>query len=342
MRSFVLCCVVACLCARGVVFAQGVSKTGTVAATFLEIPVGATAVGMGSAFVSLANDASSLYWNPAGAGWLAQSEVLAVHTNWIADTRFDYAALVLPMEDFGTLGVNFTSLNMDDMKVTTVEKPEGTGEYFSAGDLAVGVSYAHRLTDRFTIGFNAKYIQQTIWHESANAFAVDLGTIFKTDLIGGLTIGATLSNFGTPMKMSGRDARQFGMLDPTKQGTNSAIPQDIEMDSWDLPLLFQIGVSTTPLKTDNYRITVAADALHPNDDYESVNVGAEFAFRDVLFLRGGYNSLGLADREGGLSFGFGLSSASFLSSSTVVRFEYAFRDMGRLSNINVFSLSARF
>jgi hypothetical protein len=342
MKTFLLCVVVAGLSSQSPLFGQGVSKTGTVAATFLEIPVGASAVGMGSAFVSLANDATALYWNPAGSAWLVQSEVLAMHTTWIADTRFDYASLVLPLEGFGTLGVNFTSLNMDDMKVTTVERPEGTGEYFSAGDFAVGVSYAHRLTDRFTIGFNAKYIQQTIWHESANAFAIDVGTIFRTDLIGGLTIGATLTNFGTPMKMSGRDARQFGMLDPTKPGTNSQIPQDIQMDSWDLPLLFQIGVSTTPFKTDNYRLTIAADALHPNDNYESVNVGGEFAFQDILFLRGGYNALGLPDREGGASFGFGLSSNSFLSSSTTVRFDYAFRDMGRLSNINVFSLSVRF
>jgi hypothetical protein len=342
MKTYLLCvAVIACL-SRDLLLGQGVSKTGTVAATFLEIPVGASAVAMGSAFVSLANDATSLYWNPAGSAWLAQSEVLVVHTNWIADTRFDFASFVLPLEEFGTVGFNVTSLSMDDMKVTTVEKPEGTGELFSAGDLAVGVSYAHRLTDRFTIGFNAKYIQQSIWHETANAFAIDVGTIFRTDLIGGLTIGASLSNFGTPMKMSGRDARQFGMLDPTKQGTNSQIPQDIEMDSWDLPLLFQIGVSTTPLKTDNYRLTISADALHPNDDYESVNVGGEFAFQDILFLRGGFNALGLPDREGGLSFGFGISSNSFLSSSTTVRFDYAFRDMGRLSNINVFSLSVRF
>jgi hypothetical protein len=342
MKTFLQCIVMIGLLSPELLLGQGVSKTGTVAATFLEIPVGAPAVGMGSAFVSLANDATSLYWNPAGSAWLLQSEVLAMHTTWIADTRFDYASFVLPLEGFGTLGVNFTSLNMDDMKVTTVERPEGTGEYFSAGDMAVGVSYAHRLTDRFTIGFNAKYIQQTIWHESATAFAIDVGTIFRTDLIGGLTIGATLSNFGTPMRMSGRDARQFGMLDPTKQGTNSQIPQDIEMDSWDLPLLFQIGVSTTPLKTDNYRLTIAADALHPNDNYESVNVGGEFAFQDILFLRGGYSSLGLPDREGGLSLGFGLSSNGFLSSSTTIRFDYAYRDMGRLSNINVFSLSARF
>ena len=351
MKTFLLRVAAIGLLSPCLLLGQGTSKSGTVAATFLEIPVGASAVGMGSAFVSLANDATSLYWNPAGAAWLVQSEVLAMHTSWIADTRFDYAAFVLPLEDFGTVGVNVTNLSMDDMKVTTVAMPEGDGEYFSAGDLAVGVSYAHRLTDRFTIGFNAKYIQETIWHESANAFAIDVGTIFRTDLIGGLTIGATLSNFGTPLKMSGRDARQFGIIDATKPGTNSQIPESIEMDSWDLPLLFQIGISTTPFRTDTYRLTICADALHPNDDYESVNVGGEFVFQDVLFLRGGYQSLfkggqrpfGMDQEQvGGLSFGFGVSSAGFLSSGTTIKFDYAFRNMGRLSNINVFSLSARF
>lgn len=351
MKTFLLCIAVIGLFSPCLMHGQGVSKTGTTAATFLEIPVGASAVAMGNSFVSLASDATSLYWNAAGSAWLVQSEVLAVHTNWIADTRFDYAAFVLPVEDFGTLGVNFTSLSMDDMKVTTVEKPEGTGEYFSAGDLALGLSFAHRLTDRFTIGFNAKYIQQRIWHESATAFAVDVGTIFRTDIIGGLTIGASLSNFGTPMTMSGRDARQFGMLDPTKPGTNSQIPMNIEMDSWDLPLLFQIGVSTTPLKTDNYRLTVATDALDPSDDYQSVNVGGEFVFEEMLFLRAGFQSIFKGGQKpfgqdpnqpGGLSFGVGVSSGSFLSSGTTIKFDYAFRDMGRLSSINVFSLSVRF
>jgi hypothetical protein len=342
MKTTLLSMLAYSLLAPGLAMGQGVSKTGTVAATFLEIPVGAPAVSMGSAFVSLAYDATSLYWNAAGSAWLTQTEAVAIHTTWIAGTRFDYAAFVLPLEDFGTLGVNFTSLSMDDMMVTTVEKPQGTGEFFSAGDMALGLSYAHRLTDRFTIGFNAKYIQETIWHESARAFAIDVGTIFRTDLIGGLTIGASLSNFGSSMQMAGIDTRQFGMIDPTKQGTNSVIPQDIEMNSWSLPLLFQLGVSSTVFKSESYRLTVAADALHPNDNYESVNLGGEFAFQDILFLRGGYNALGLPEREGGLSLGFGLSSSSFLSSNTTVKIDYAFRDMGRLESIHVFSVAVKF
>src|SRR3990172_9747244 len=78
-------------------FAQNVSKTGTTAANFLEISVGAPAMGMGGAFVSIANDASSLYWNPAGIAKANNYEALVTHTAWIAETNFDFAGLVLPL-----------------------------------------------------------------------------------------------------------------------------------------------------------------------------------------------------------------------------------------------------
>ena len=321
--------------------AVDVSKTGTTAATFLEISVGAPAIGMGGAFVSLANDATALYWNPAGIATLTSSEAIASHTDWIAQTNFDFAGIVLPVGNFGTLGFSLTSLTMADMAVTTVAMPDGTGEYFSASDLAAGISYARPLSDRFSVGFTAKFIQESIWHETSSAFAVDVGTLFRTDLFGGMVIGATLSNFGTPMTLSGSDTRQFVQLDPTKPGTNDQIPADIEMNSWDLPLRFQIGFSTNVLENDTYRWTVAFDAIHPNDNYESINVGTEFALRDFIFLRAGYQSLFLTDSEGGLSLGLGVTS-NLISSSSLVKFDYAYRDYGRLAGVNSFSLAIRF
>ena len=318
-----------------------VSKVGTTAGTFLEIGIGATANGMGGAYVSRANDATALYWNPASIADLSQNEVDVVHTEWLAQTNLDYAVLVLPLGDFGTLGFSYTSLSMPDMKVRTVDQPEGTGEYFSAGDLAVGLSYARTLSDRFSVGFTAKYIQESIWHMSSSAFAVDAGTSFKTDLFGGMVIGASISNFGTSMKLQGIDTRTFSSVAPSQLGTNDQIPYSIDLNSWSLPLLFRIGVSTNAIKTDNYRWTVAVDALHPNDNYESLNVGTEFSYKEFIFLRGGYQSLFLKDGEGGLSLGIGLSS-KMLFSSDIVKFDYAYRDFGRLKSINVFSVGVKF
>lgn len=321
--------------------AQSVSKTGTTAATFLEIAVGASAVGMGGAFVGVADNAATLYWNVGGLANLEQNEAILVHTDWIAETSFDYAGLVIPLDEFGTIGLSFTSLSMDDMKVRTVEKPDGTGEYFSAGDIAVGLSYSRKLTDRFSIGLTVKYIQQNIWHMGASAFAIDAGTVFKTDLLGGMVIGASISNFGTAMRLDGRDTRQFIRVDDTKLGSNDQIPTNIELDEWELPLNIQLGVSTKPWETEDFSVTVAVDAIHPNNNYESINFGTEISYKDFLFIRGGYQSLFLKDAEGGLSFGMGVNS-KMLFSQSFVNFDYAYRDFGRLENIHVFSLGIKF
>ena len=90
---------------------------------------------------------------------------------------------------------------------------------------------------------------------SASAFALDAGTTFRTDLLNGMVIGASISNFGTAMQLEGRDTRRFSPADETKLGSNQSIAQNIEMDTWNLPLLFQIGVSTTVFQLQNLNWT---------------------------------------------------------------------------------------
>ena len=323
------------------VYSQNISKTGTTAASFLEISVGAQAVGMGGAYVSVVNDASALYWNAAGIALAENYQVVVTHTEWIAQTNFDFAGLVIPLGEFGTLGFSFTSLSMEDMKVTTVEQPDGTGEFFSAGDMSFGLSYARNLTDRLSIGFTAKYIQQSIWHMTATSFAIDGGTLFRTDLLGGMAIGASISNFGTGMRLEGRDTRYFIRVDENKEGSNERIPTNIEMDTWELPLIFQLGVSTYALNTDDYKFLVAVDAVNPINDFGSVAVGGEFTFLNSFFIRGGFKNLFYPENEGGLTLGFGVNS-KMLFSDAYVNFDYAYQDFGRLQNVHYFSVGISF
>src|SRR5207247_1449775 len=100
--------------------------------------------------------------------------------NWVADINFNYADVVIPLSQFGTVGIGFTSLSMEEMEVTTEDQPEGTGQFFPAGSFALTGSYARNLTDWFSIGGNVKYINERIWNSSATSFAVDIGTLFTT------------------------------------------------------------------------------------------------------------------------------------------------------------------
>lgn len=320
--------------------AQRVSKVGTTAGEFLQIGVGARAVALGGAFVAASNDASALYWNPAGLSNMLNGEVIATHSEWLADVNFDYVGVGLPFGSLGTVGVSLTMLNVPEMVVRTEDRQEGTGETFDATDMAIGLSIGRAVTDRFSVGVTAKFIQQRIWHSTATGFAVDLGTQFRTDFFGGLTIGATLYNFGTDMRMSGRDVRTFTDPDPTQLGNNERIPANYELDGWSLPLNFQIGVSTRPVNSRMHRLTVAVDALHPSSNYESINAGAEYAFQERFFIRGGYSALFLEDAEGGLSGGLGVHQPMFYGGT--VKLDYAYRTAGRLKGVHVIGLGVTF
>jgi hypothetical protein len=94
------------------IHAQSVTKVGTTAARFLLIDASLRASAMGSAFVSVANDASAMYWNPAGITKVQNFDATFINSNWIADLSYNYAGAVLGLGDFGALGVNATFLTM--------------------------------------------------------------------------------------------------------------------------------------------------------------------------------------------------------------------------------------
>jgi len=329
-----------------------ISKVGTTAAQFLKIGAGSRAVGMGGAFVALANDVSAIYWNPAGIARLTNNEVVLLHTEWLADVSYDFLAASVNMGNMGTVGFSLTSVSMDEMEVRTELEPEGTGEFFDAGDLAASLCWSRNLTDRFSIGFNAKYIRQKIWHMAASGIAIDVGTIFTTQF-NGMRIGMSISNFGPNMKMAGRDAKKYIDVNPNANGSNDQIPAQLEMDSWSLPITFRVGFAMDALKGPNNRLTVAMDALHPNDNSESVNLGLEYAFHEWAFIRLGWQSLFLPDDERGsflggsgsgeaypTNVGFGFSYA--ISSNLKIKLDYAYADFGRLENTQRFALGIEF
>ncbi|MBX2992455.1 MAG: PorV/PorQ family protein [Bacteroidetes bacterium] len=318
---------------------QPVTKVGTTAAKFLSIPVGSRAIGMGGAFTGIANDASAMYWNPGGIARIYQTEAVFYHSDWIADIKFNYGGVVIPVGSLGTVGLSFTSVSMDDMERTTELQPEGTSQFFSAGSFAVAASYAKNLTDWFSIGGTVKYVNEHIWNSSATGFAVDIGTLFSTPFPG-LTFGAGISNFGTKMNMTGDD-----LLVPVGVSNNSGSNQNINArlatDDFDLPLTLRIGLAYQPLNDEDQQLTFAVDAYHPNDNSESINIGGEYiVFERIVALRAGYKGLGLKGSEEELTLGAGLNYE--ITPGLRLKFDYAFQKFGRLSNVNNFAVSVVF
>ena len=315
------------------------TKSGTTAGQFLKVPVGSRAIGLGGAYVAVANDISAIYWNPAGLVFAGKNGSASfVHTNWLAETNFDFTAVAFH-SPIGTLGLSFTFLSMDDMIVRTEDEPDGTGEFFSAGDMSIGLSYAKRLTDRFSVGVNAKYVRQQIWHMIASTIAMDVGILFKTDF-DWLTLGVSVSNFGPKMQYSGKDIFINYDFTPNEYGDNQYIFANLQTDKWDLPLMFRFGLAIDVLNTEMNQITAAIEARHPNDNTESICLGAEYGFRKRFFLRAGYQSLFEEESEKGLSAGVGFLYR--LSSQMPLMLDYAYADWGRLTSVHRFSLELQF
>ncbi|MFA6455353.1 MAG: hypothetical protein WCW40_00925, partial [Bacteroidota bacterium] len=117
-------------------------NVGTSAMNFLKIGVGARGIAMGSSQVASVNDATALYWNPAGMANLTANQIFLSNNNWIADLNHNFIAAAVPAGDFGIVGVSVSYLSMGDIKVTNWDNTYGTGETFTANSAAIGFGWA--------------------------------------------------------------------------------------------------------------------------------------------------------------------------------------------------------
>jgi Uncharacterised protein family (UPF0164) len=328
------------LMVQSIGFSQ-VTKTGTTAAKFLSVGIGPRANAMGGAFSSVVNDASALYWNPAGVADLTQNEAMFTYTSLFKDLdiNLNYIAVVIPAEDIGTFGLSVTALDYGEMDVTTELYPEGTGERFSASSYAFGLSYARNITEWFAAGMTVKYITEGIFNSTANGVAFDVGTLFKTPFWG-IKFATIISNYGSKMQMTGEDLLIRYDSDPNSEGNNETVDAYYKTDYFELPLKLQIGISKDLEFFDGQRLTLAIDATHPNDNAESVNIGGELSFIDnLIFLRGGYKALFLDDNQEGLTLGAGLN---YVLGVFAFGFDYSYQEFEFLSYTHSFGVSFKF
>jgi hypothetical protein len=339
MRTFVLCAFMTVLFSwvlPSPALAQ--SKTGTTIGQFLLIEPSARVAGMGNAGATSYTEAISSYYNPAALGKLYKSDVQFTHNQWLAEIRYDYATLAVKLDEFNTLSLSFTTLHSGEIDVRTVEQPLGTGERYTVSNIAIGIGYGRRLSERFSLGLQVNYIQETIWRSSISTVAINFGTLYRLSE-DGIHIGASISNFGMPARYSGSDLRIRYNHNPDQHGNIDNVPAEIKTDRFPLPVVFRVGIGY-PFKIGmNNELLVSADAYHPNDNTESVSFGLEWRFRKLIFLRSGYQKLFEQDSEVGLTLGFGLQYELF---DFDLRFDYAWADHGRLGASQRFTLGLAF
>ena len=329
LRKVIVICIVVLLLTSLSLFAQ--SKVGTAGFQFLEIAPSARGAAMASAFSAIADDASALYYNPAGVARLKNYELITNGIQYPAGIRLAYAGMVVPISPIvGNIGFSFTSLFLEEaMKVQEPmlggEYDNWTGEYFLCYQYAGQITYAKNLTDKFSAGMNLRYVRSTLDdrdNTSSQAFGADIGTLYDTQFRT-IKLAIVITNFGPDVAYKSLDA-----TDP--------LVSDYEHESFPLPMAFRIGVSAVPLDAKPHKVIVDIEAEHPNHNYERAFVGMEYSFSDLFFLRGGYK-IGHDSERWSAGGGIHLPVAV-----AQLRVEAAYSDYSYLTDIKRVSVSLLF
>jgi hypothetical protein len=342
MRS-VLCLLLVCGILAMPAFAANKNRIGTAGAQELLIPVGARGIAIGASGSVFMKGVDAIYWNPAGLGRMDRAvEVLFSQMSYIADIGVSYGGVGVQAGDFGNLGFTLKSLSFGDIPVTTVDFPDGTGEQYSPSYLTLGLTYGRLLTDRISVGATAYLISESIQNMSATGLAFDIGIQYHNLGIQGLMLSVAVKSIGPNMKFDGADAYVTANV-----GERDAQKYKIETAGFELPTNLEIGLGYSPRLDDKNMITIGGNFRNNNYLEDEYNLGAEYSFQNMLFVRGGYTFSPQTDEditgENGYIYDFTAGAGlRYDVGGVVLGFDYAYRNVKYFDGNHVFTLAIGF
>jgi hypothetical protein len=305
------------------------AKVGSAGMQFLDISMSTRAVGMGNVFAAFADDASTLFWNPAGMENLTTGQAWAGMVSWPADIYLNAGAAVLKVGNIGHFGVNFRMLDVGIMKQTDVFLPAGNGATFGVVDWSAGISYSRSLTDRFAIGVTFNWIHEQLASYEDDTWAFDIGGFYNTGWQN-ITLGFAILNFGPNMTFAVDDDGDGLVDEDLRNGQDDdgdgLVDEDLEQAAVPTPVSFKFGIKVPLINQGESKLDLGAEVIHPNDNVELYNIGAEYWFMNMVAVRGGYTAN--LDTGSGISAGAGFKLN--VSGDMALFIDYAFSDMGIL------------
>jgi hypothetical protein len=286
-RSFHI--IILCVFIALTLHSQSFNNAGSTGMQFLKIGTSTRAGGMGGAFGSISGDISSLTINPASIGTIQSLALSVQHTTWVEQTDLNFIGLVVPISDAVNLGLQTTYLTSGNIEITTIDVPEGTGQYYDISDIAMGLTSSVRLTSQLTFALTAKYLQERIFDVSTEGLSMDVGMWYATGFKS-LDLGFSITNLGYEMQFTGKSLEvPYVPADPAEPNARA----ELQTQKFGLPLSFRASGSFDLFemfdeKLNEHQMITAIDFIQNTDTRERVLIGAEYRYSGTVFLRGGY------------------------------------------------------
>lgn len=312
---------------------SGQSKLAQTSMKFLLVSTDSRVAAMGDAVTGLEGNSSAMFSNPAGLARLSNVwDATVGSVNWIADIKYYSGGIAFaPFEGkYGVVGVSGVYVDYGDFLGTTRAKNDGG--YLDVGIFkpkayCAGVTYAMALSDKFSVGGSIRYASQDLLGGSVLSFDFT-GDSFKSRKY---RPSAVIYDFGM-LYHTGLQSLDFGV-----SVRNFSKEIKLELEGYQLPLMFQIGIAynlSDVLKLDKneHSIQIAVDANHPRDFAEQLMMGIEYKFKNMVALRCGYST---PNDEHGFTGGFGLQQNI---GGVDLGIDYAYTPWTTFSTVHKFSL----
>ncbi|OIO01513.1 MAG: hypothetical protein AUJ51_08280 [Elusimicrobia bacterium CG1_02_56_21] len=285
---------------------------GATTADFLNLPVGARAAAMGGAYTAISEEASAIYWNPAGLVQIPKLSAVFMRAQYLEEISYQYAAYAHRLSYDSVLAGSV--LLTDIGSITQTDISGNTLGSFTPRDQVFTLSYSKAILEfsdkdiDVSVGVSAKYLKSTIV-DTASSYAADLGIMTY--------------NFGDiPYRLAVTATNMGGGLTYDKESNP-------------LPLTFKLGAAVNPFRN----MLIATDVVFPKQNKPNILFGAELATTPNeltrLCVRAGLNAQQMRDGLGGFSMGVG-ATLHFFS------LDYAFVPMGELGSTHRISLTFDF
>ncbi len=304
----------------------GGQKKGTTTLLFLKIAPGGASVAMGGVGVAMADDATSLYWNPSLASFVRSDNSFAfTYRRWIVEQNYVYTGGIKSVGKYQRLGVYLMGLSSGYFKETDENHPFGTGRYITSSDMALGFVYSRNVSDRFAFGLTLKLAYENLAGEYGYTGLLDVGTLYDVGYRN-VQIGVSLSNLGPDFALKGTYVSESG--------------DTVNYDSYSVPVIYRIGFKG---KLKEWLLG-AFEIEKPSDDVESFKMGFSFIPVEYASFHIGFrlnnNPPGDSYISRGINFGFTINKETSLHKGFYI--SYTAEQLGYLGISHVITTGVNF